>query len=218
VSGAVEGPRAVVSDPAALIAAGLAELRLPSSDAQRSALLVLARLLERWAQRINLTAHRSLDSIIRRLILDAAALSTRLPPLASLVDVGSGAGFPGLPIAILRPGCRVTLVEARLRRHHFQRAALRAIGPAHVRLVHGRAEQVEATLHEAGVAQAAAQPALALGWLRRWVAPGGLLLLPGAEHPPQLPELEGVSFLSLERYTVPCGGPARTLWMGRMRE
>ena len=78
----------------------------PASPGQLDALLTLASLLAKWSQRLNLTAHRALDAIVRRLLLEAAALAAQIPIVASLADIGSGAGFPGLPIAVLRPECR----------------------------------------------------------------------------------------------------------------
>jgi 16S rRNA (guanine527-N7)-methyltransferase len=194
---------------------GLGELGYPARADEVDALLSLAELLERWSHRINLTGHRSLDAIVRNLILEAAALAGEIPPVASLADLGSGAGFPGLPIAVLRPGCEVSLIEARERRHHFQRAALRELDLQNVRLEWGRAETLDARPHAAVVAQAIASPERALPWMVRWAAPGALLLLPGSHPPPEIPEITGVSFEQRRRYRLPCGGPERTLWMAR---
>ena len=110
--------------------------------------------------------------------LDAAALTAQLPEIASLADIGSGAGFPGLPFAILRADCRVTLVESRERRHHFQRQVIRQLGLDNVRAELGRAEALEPSLHAAAIAQAVARPADALPLLLPWVEIGGLLLFP----------------------------------------
>ena len=164
---------------------------------------------------MNLTGHRSLDAIVRRLVLEAAALAAVMPEVPSLADLGSGAGFPGLPIAVLRRDCQLTLVEARMRRHHFQRAAVRALGLRNTRLELGRAEQIEARTHAAVVAQAVARPERALPWMLPWVEPGGLLFLPGSSPPPDIPEIPGVSFEARLRYRTPCDGPVRSLWIGR---
>jgi 16S rRNA (guanine527-N7)-methyltransferase len=201
----------------ALLIRGLGELAPETSDHQIQQLLDLARLLDQWSARINLTAHRSDEAIVRRLILDAAALAAELPPLESLADLGSGAGFPGLPIAVLRPGCRVTLVESRIRRHHFQRAAARALDLPNVALLHGRAETLDPEPHAAVIAQALARPSRALGWMLPWARPDGLVLLPGAEDPPELPADPRIHDVRIARYTVPEGGPSRTLWLGRRR-
>jgi 16S rRNA (guanine527-N7)-methyltransferase len=199
----------------ALLRAGLAELALDASPEQIEALLRLAALLERWAQRINLTSHRDVEAIVARLILDAAALSRCLPPAAGLVDLGSGAGFPGLPIAVLRPECAVLLVEAREKRHHFQKAAVRGLGLRNVEAICGRAEQLEAQPRTIAVGQAMARPAQALLWMKPWARLGGWLALPGGESPPQIDPQPDVFVEPTVAYRVPGGGPYRTLWLAR---
>ena len=177
----------------AQLLAGFAELALDAQADRIEALLRLASLLERWGQRINLSGHRDVESIVGRLILDAAALATHLPPVASLVDLGSGAGFPGLPIAVLRPGCSLLLVEAREKRHHFQRAAVRELGLGNVELVLGRAERIPAQPRAAVIAQAIAEPSQALRWMLPWTEVGGWLVLPGGENPPEIAAHPAVS-------------------------
>jgi 16S rRNA (guanine527-N7)-methyltransferase len=205
----------VSSEPAkAVLVQGLAELGLEVAMDQVEALLRLAEMVEGWGRRINLSGHRTVESVIRRLVLEAAALMLEAPVFGSLVDLGSGAGFPGLPIAILRPPVRVTLVEARLRRHHFQRAATRELGLGNVRLLRGRAEELAPQAHAAVVAQAMAHPAQAVAWMLPWAQPDGLLLLPGSEAEPEV-DGGGFSVEAIRRYRLPCGGPARTLWIGR---
>lgn len=149
------------------------------------------------------------------MILDAAALSAHLPPVASLVDLGSGAGFPGLPIAVLRPGCSFLLVEAREKRHHFQRAAVRELSLGNVALLRGRAESLPAQPRAAVIAQAIAEPSQALRWMLPWAEIGGWLALPGGENPPEIAAHPAVTLSDVVTYTVPCGGPRRTLWLGR---
>jgi 16S rRNA (guanine527-N7)-methyltransferase len=200
-----------------LLAAGLTELALELAPKQADSLLALARLLHRWSRRTNLTGHRSLPAIVQRLILDAAALSTVLPRPSSLADLGSGAGFPGLPLAILWPGSRISLVESRERRHHFQKAACRELGLGNVHALRGRAEELDAVAHAVVVAQAMARPARAVEWMLRWAQPGGLLVIPGAEAAPEVPPHPHLDPEPPRSYRVPCGGPLRTVWLGRVR-
>ena len=198
----------------AVLLQGLAEIGLQVALDRVEALLRLAEMVESWGRRINLSGHRTDEGVIRRLVLEAAALMLEAPEFGSLVDLGSGAGFPGLPIAILRPSVRVTLVEARLRRHHFQRAATRELGLGNARLLRGRAEALAPQAHAAVVAQAMAQPSQAVAWMLPWVEPGGLLLLPGSESAPEVGGA-GFSVEAIRHYRLPCGGPPRTLWIGR---
>ena len=203
-----------MTDPAASLELGLEEIGLATTDRQRLALLELAKLVDRWGARINLTGHRGLDAIIRRLVLDAAALVAVLPDVPSLADLGSGAGFPGFPVAILRPTCSVTLIEAREKRHHFQRAACRALGLDNATPVRGRAEQLDPTPHAASIAKAMASPAAALPLMLPWVEVGGRLFLPGGSEAPRA-EDPRVREEEVVRYCVPLGGPDRSLWIGR---
>lgn len=196
---------------------GLAELELVASPAQVADLTALAQRVASWGERINLTGHRGELAVVRRLLLDAVALLRAAPDFESLADLGSGAGFPGLPIAILRPEIEITLVEARQRRHHFQRAICRELGLANVKTVRGRAEELPATQHRAVVAQAVAQADRVLGWMLSWAAPNGWLLIPGGEHPPKLSATHDVLDIEVRSYQVPESGPERTLWIARRR-
>lgn len=196
-----------------LVREGLDELGIGPRIA--SDLARLAELLHSWARRISLTGHRSPDAIARRLVLDAIALERQLPETDSVADLGAGAGFPGLPIAIARPGCRVSLVEARERRHHFQRAAVRELGLERVNPIRGRAEALEPREHGIALAQAMGKPDQVAHWLLPWVAPGGLLVIPGAEAPPKVGPIPGLSPARVVSYAVPLGGARRTLWLAR---
>lgn len=198
-----------------LLAAGLAELGLGIDSLLREQLLALTGLLERWGQRINLSGHRSAEEIIRRLILDALAISTLLPSdLRSLADLGSGAGFPGLPIALSRPEVRILLVESRERRHHFQRAVIRELGLENVRAIRGRIEELAPIPVHVAIAQAVAAPAKVIAAMLPWVEPGGYLIIPGSETPPDPGPQPQLQACEIRRYRVPCGGPERTLWIG----
>jgi 16S rRNA (guanine527-N7)-methyltransferase len=86
-------------------------------------------LLLRWNARLNLTALRDPQQIVQRHFVECAFAAQRLPVgMASLLDYGSGAGFPGIPIAICRPEIRVTLAESLGKKAAFLREALRAVG------------------------------------------------------------------------------------------
>ncbi len=173
-------------------------------------------LLFRWSGRMNLTGHPDLASVARNLVLDSLALSAALPAADSLADLGSGAGIPGLPIALARPRCRVTLVEARERRHHFQRAAVRSLAIANATPVRGRVETLEPTGHAIVMARAFAKPEQALEWMVRWAAPGALLALPGVARTEGFLVPAAVKPLEPRRYGPPGDEEASRLWLGRV--
>lgn len=92
-------------------------------------LSLYAELLRRWQARINLVAPSTLDTVWHRHFLDSAQLVPLLPPdAAALTDLGSGAGFPGLVLKILRPDLAVTLIDSDQRKAAFLAEVARAVG------------------------------------------------------------------------------------------
>ena len=197
-----------------VLAEGAAELQLTLDPAALERFEKLAVLLDRWSQRINLTGHRGAIEIAERLLLEAAALSQVLPAADSIADLGSGAGVPGLPLAICRPHCEVRLIESRERRHHFQRAAIRELGLSNAVALLGRAEQLPVQPSDGVIAQAMAAPDQALSWMRPWAAPGVWLALPSVPGiAVRHPDLQSGRAL---RYAAP-RGPERAVWVARLR-
>src|SRR5881394_2420015 len=92
------------------------------SESQLNALCDHYRLLLSWNERLNLTRVVSAAEAARIHYVESLFLGAQLPPGAlRIVDVGSGAGFPGIPVAILRPECKVDLVESHQRKAVFLR-------------------------------------------------------------------------------------------------
>ena len=101
------------------------------------------KLLIQWNARLNLTRIESVEDAVRLHYCESLLVGTKLPSGSlRIVDVGSGAGFPGIPIAILRPECLVTLVESHQRKGVFLREASRNLKNAFV--VTDRAENLKA--------------------------------------------------------------------------
>jgi 16S rRNA (guanine527-N7)-methyltransferase len=89
--------------------AGIVEL----SPGQVEALEAHYRLLLRWNRTLNLTSIRKIEEAVERHYCESLFLGTHLPQdLLRIADIGSGAGFPGFPVAVLRPDCSVTLIES----------------------------------------------------------------------------------------------------------
>jgi 16S rRNA (guanine527-N7)-methyltransferase len=105
---------AASSSLAAELARGVAGLALDLSAQQQRTLLAFVELLGKWNRTYNLTAIREPERMITHHLLDALAVLPHLPPRTGLrvLDVGSGAGIPGLPLAIARPDWQVTLLDA----------------------------------------------------------------------------------------------------------
>ncbi|MEM9176323.1 MAG: 16S rRNA (guanine(527)-N(7))-methyltransferase RsmG [Myxococcota bacterium] len=199
-----------------LLERGLGALPLDVSRAQLEQLTELVLLLEAWASKINLTGHRDALAMTRGLVLDAAALASVLPELLTAeraADLGSGAGFPGLPLAILSPRTEFHLVDSRKKRNHFQREVRRRLGLDNVSPILGRSDEVESIPCDLVLAQAMAQPAEALTRMAEWAAPTGRLALPGSEDSVRPPVPAGYQPAELRPYRVPDSGNARHLWV-----
>ena len=125
--------------PAALLARGLAALGLELDSGQQAALLAYAELLRRWNRVYNLTAVDDPGAIVSRHLLDALSILPWIPP-GRLLDVGSGAGLPGLPLAVARPELVVTLLDASAKRVRFVQQAVIELGLGNAHPVHARAE------------------------------------------------------------------------------
>lgn len=85
-------------------------------------------LLVKWNARTNLTAIRDPEEIVRRHFGESLFAGQHLDPCETLLDFGSGAGFPGLPIALLRPNLQVTLAESQNKKATFLREVVRTLG------------------------------------------------------------------------------------------
>lgn len=111
------------------------------SEVQLDQLQAHYALLGRWNARLNLTRILSEEDSVRFHYCESLFLGRFLPAgQLRIVDVGSGAGFPGLPVAILRPECHVTLVESHQRKSVFLREASRDL--RNVSVIAARAEEV----------------------------------------------------------------------------
>ena len=137
-------------------------------------------LLLRWNRVLNLTSIDSLDGAIERHYGESLFVGVHLPLRAlRIVDIGSGAGFPGLPVAVARADCTVTLVESHQRKAVFLREATRHL--PNVQVLAQRAEKVDQRFDFAiSRAVSYADLALVLGKLAHSAA-----LLTGSEEPPQ---------------------------------
>jgi len=129
---------------AELLAAFLKEARL--SDAQLGQIATYSDLLNKWNAHINLTAVRKPEEIITRhfgeSLFAARQLFSTNASKESAIDVGSGAGFPGLPLKIWNSELQLTLVEANRKKAVFLREVVRALGLAGVKVVAERAESL----------------------------------------------------------------------------
>ncbi|MDP1609647.1 MAG: 16S rRNA (guanine(527)-N(7))-methyltransferase RsmG [Sulfuritalea sp.] len=163
---------------------GLAGLGLGLSDAIQAKLLAYIALLKKWNATYNLTAIRDEKDMVTQHLLDSLSL---LPALEKSMleksavatrrwaDVGSGAGLPGIPLAIARPDFDVTLVEAVEKKSAFQRQAKIELGLTNVAIHGGRVEDMAGGAFDAVVSRAFADLADFIRLAGHLPAPGGRL-------------------------------------------
>jgi len=151
----------------------------------RPAVAKWLELLAQWNARMDLTAARGADDLADLMLADAVFLAKQMPEKARVVDVGSGAGAPGLALALVRPDLAVTLVEPLAKRVSFLRTVIGTLGRTDVALVRGKGETL-AGEWDVAISRATLAPA---AWL-----PLGLRLAPTAwallarEEPPAIEE------------------------------
>jgi 16S rRNA (guanine527-N7)-methyltransferase len=167
----------------------------PSLEAERAALLErYVEELQRWGSRVNLVGSTQRDALWVH-IYDALPAAEALPPDARVVDLGSGAGFPGIPLAIARPDLDLTLVEIRERRVNFLRHAARLLELG-CEIRRCRIEEPPADRYDFALARAVADPPRALRLAVPWVRPGGEVWLWSRSEPGELGS-EGISAIEL---------------------
>jgi len=205
------------------LAAGLESLGLSLSDDARGKLDAYVALLAKWNRTYNLTAIREPARVVTHHLLDALATLPHLPQRAfvRLLDVGSGGGVPGLPIAIARPGWEVVLLDSNRKKAAFLTQATIELGLPNVRTVASRIEDFAGDApFDVIIARAFADLRTFAQAVMRHLAPGGALyamkgVYPSDEIADLPPSIEVVAAPSLR---VPGLDAARHLLVMRLRD
>jgi 16S rRNA (guanine527-N7)-methyltransferase len=209
-----------------LAATWLPILREPPTPRQVEQFSRYASLLVEWNERVNLTAITDEEGIVTKHFLDSLSVLPMLDPLGealSLIDVGTGAGFPGMALAIMRPAWQVTLLEATRKKVDFLALVAAELGLRNVMPLWGRAEErgqeaAHRERYDAAVARAVAElPVLAefcLPLIRtggRWVAQKGPRVEEEVQRARNAFGQLGGKLLTVESVAIPGLEEARTL-------
>lgn len=169
--------------PAVTLAEGLTGLGLSLPDEASRRLLAYVELLMKWNRTYNLTAIREPERMVSHHLIDSLSVLPHLPG-GSLVDVGSGGGLPGIPIAIAQPHRRVTLNDSNHKKGAFLQQAAIELGLANVEVHVGRAEEWRpAQRFDGAISRAFADLGDFIAACRHLVKPGGFLAAMKGLHP-----------------------------------
>lgn len=171
------------ADLAGTLAQGITTLGLPLDAEQQERLLAYLALLVKWNQAYNLTAIRHPLEMVTKHLLDSLAV---LPHLhgARVLDVGSGAGLPGIPLAIAAPAREFTLLDSNGKKTRFLLQAKGELRLSNLSVVHSRLEQYRpGQLFDTVTARAFASLADMVAGTAHLLAPGGSLLAMKGEYP-----------------------------------
>ncbi len=130
-------------------------------------------LLRQMNRTMNLIGPLDEERALRELILDSLTAAQAMRPTGRILDIGAGAGLPGLPLKILCPECPITLIEPRQKRANFMRIAVNRLGLRDVTVIDARLEAVPVDPHDYVISKAFQPPLQWLETARPWVAPAG---------------------------------------------
>jgi len=174
---------ATAPDLAAALDAGAAGLGIALAPGQREALLTLLDELAEWNAQFNLTAIRDPRDMVPKHLLDSLSVQPWLAG-ARVADVGTGAGFPGLPLAVTNPARHFTLIESTGKKARFVEHAAGRLGLANVEVVHARAEVYRpAACFDTVICRAVGKVAEFIRVAGHLCAPKGRLLAMKGQHP-----------------------------------
>ena len=126
---------------AAILAQGITEARLPIDEHKQQQLLAYLALMQKWNKVHNLTAVRDADEMVVLHLLDSLVVLPFIDAKA-LLDVGSGAGLPGIPLAICLPDLKVTVIDSNNKKVSFMRQAKAELGIDNLEVLGGRVEEI----------------------------------------------------------------------------
>ena len=210
-----------------LLAQGLEGLGLTlASDVQQRLLAYVTELLK-WNEKVSLTAITRTDEVVDKHLLDSLAVWPEIQGATHLLDLGAGAGLPGIPLAITMPGLRATLVDAVAKKVAFMKTGAVKGGVAdRVKAVHvradGRPEREGLPTVDLVISRAFMDVGPFLLLARNYLAPGGRVVCMVGQTPPeatlsQLASAAGLELVSRRTFELPLSKDPRGVAVFRRR-
>lgn len=206
-----------------LLALQLAQMNIPIDREAIDRLISFLNELLRWNRRINLTAITDPEVAVEKHLVDSLTLVPLLRGDERVLDLGSGGGFPCIPLKIFFPGLRVFSVDSVQKKIVFQRHAARLLGLQHFEAFHGRAEDLPRIGHfsegfDVVLSRAFTSLPSFAALARHCLAPGGrIIAMKGAEGEKELEEAQthlenlGLVCREVRRMRLTASGAERTL-------
>jgi len=166
------------------LAEGLSAMNLVLPPAAQTKLIEYVKLLEKWNRVHNLTAVREPAQMVVLHLLDSLSVLPHLEGKSSLLDVGTGAGLPGIPLAVARPDLEVTVLDSNHKKTTFLAQAKAELGLANIRVETARVESYRPQrLFDVVVSRAFSELSDFVTQARHLVQPGGELLAMKGVYP-----------------------------------
>lgn len=204
-----------------LLKNGAAELGIELSPAQFNSLNLFAEELKKWNRKINLTAITDDEGIAVKHLVDSLSLLKVVRGPGRLLDIGSGGGFPGIPVKIVQPDLEIVSVDAVVKKISFQKQAVRLLGLTDFTALHVRAETLAAEYAEAfdwvvsrAFSDIPSFVAMALPTLKQ---DGRIVAMKGKNAAEEIAAAEGAlaklgaKVVAVDEFTLPGSGDSRSL-------
>ncbi len=213
-------------NPRDLLITGAEELGVHLTSGQVDAVFTHLAELRKWNRRINLTAIKGERDIVIKHVLDSLSYRKGFTPTPGLrlLDMGSGAGFPAIPLKIAYPGIAITLVESIKKKASFLRHIIRTLSLAEAEVVDTRVEEIpesSRSSYDVITARAFASMHEAIMAGKAFVKPGGLIVLSrGSEETIADRELAAAGILPDKKieFLLPHSDYKRAVWVFKKPE
>ena len=178
------------------------------SDLQKQKLQQLQGLYADWNRKINVISRKDIDALYERHVLHSLGIAKIISfrPNANVLDVGTGGGFPGVPLAILFPETNFYLIDSIQKKIRVVEAIAKAIDLNNLKASHLRAEEVEGQF-DFVVSRAVTQMPRFVGWVKNKIStsqqhelPNGILALKGGDLTAELLDYPNAKVYPLDRY------------------
>jgi 16S rRNA (guanine527-N7)-methyltransferase len=202
----------------AIIQEGSAKLGIPVTNQQTDMMAAHADELIKWNIKTNLTAITKPTDIAIKHFIDSIVPASKIPVNTSVIDLGSGGGFPGIPLKIMLPSLRVTLVDASRKKVNFLKQVIRLLNLEDIEAVHNRVEDmIEDPLYQGAFDTAISRAFTDLERFARLASPflknnGQLIAMKSKKTDEELKSIStDYKQPVIETYTLPFQGAIRSL-------